>query len=351
MTGDEIKSIRLRDMVRPLKTTFSTSLGRKDHMRSVIVETMLQDGSKGIGECTTSFVLPHESADAIKSILNEERPRLTGRKIGDFSFIIPALRKKYPRYPMTISGLEIALFRAWLQSTGKEERTWFGGALRQITTDITVPFTTDRGVLGAWTAYAARQGFTTYKIKVSGNAADDEWIISSVVSMLARQPGAFTLRLDGNQGFSAPAFLAFTDHIEKKGYPVELFEQPLKKDDHQGLREVSGRSHIPVILDETVFTVHDMELAIEEGLGHGVNIKTAKSGVGDSLVILDLAKKHGFKLMIGCMTETMTGLSAGINLALGTGAFDCIDLDSIFFLNHRKKQGSLEITGPAYNVR
>ncbi len=351
MPGDEIKSIRLEKVVRPLRTTFSTSLGRKDHMQSIIVRATLRDGSTGSGECATSFVLPHESLDAVKGIIKEERPRLTGMKVSAFPSAVSALRKKYPYYPMTISGLEIALFRAWLRSTGREERAWFGGALSQIATDITIPFTTDRDVLDAWMAYAARQGFTACKVKVSGNTADDRRLISHVASILSGQRGTCVLRLDGNQGFTPLSYFSLVEFIEKKNLPVEVFEQPLKKNDHRGLREIAKRSPIPVILDETVFTARDMELCIEKGLGHGVNIKTAKSGIGESRAIMGLAEKHGLKLMIGCMTETMTGLSAGINLAMGSGSFDYIDLDSIFFLNHKKTYGTLEIEGPTFRCR
>lgn len=351
MPGNEIKHISFKRVSRPLKTTFSTALGSKDHMQSIIVRVTLRDGSTGLGECATSFTLPHESIGAIKEIIREERKRLTGRKIADFRSVIAGLRKKYPYFPMTVSGMEIALFRAWLHNTGKEERAWFGGALRRITTDITIPFTTDRAAIDTWMAYAVKKGFRTCKIKVSGNIADDIRLISHITATFTRQQEGFSLRLDGNQGFTPGTFLSFVEFIEKKGLPVEIFEQPLKKNDHHGLKEITERSSIPVILDETVLTGSDMELAIENKLGHGVNIKTAKSGIGESLAIMGLAGKHGMKLMIGCMTETMTGLSAGINLAMGSGLFDYIDLDSIHFLNHRKTYGTLEMRGPAFNAK
>ena len=107
---------------------------------------------------------------------------------------------------------------------------------------------------------------------------------------------------------------------------------------------------MPVILDETVFTAHDLMRVIQEGLGHGVNIKTAKSGISESLNIFSMAKAHGFRLMIGCMTETMTGLSAGIYLALGAGGFDYIDLDAIHFLHHKNQYGDINIEGPRYKI-
>jgi L-alanine-DL-glutamate epimerase-like enolase superfamily enzyme len=348
MADDEIKTVRMREVVRPLKTTFSTSLGRKNSLRSVIVEVRLMSGSSGSGECATSFVLPHETVDRIRGVIRDERPRLTGKKAADFPAIAAELRQRHPCFPMTVSGLETAIWRAWLRNTGTSETAWFGDALRRIETDITIPHTTDGDTLTAWTGQVARKGFTTYKVKVSGEAADDSRLIASVASVLEALDVRYILRLDGNQGFTKTACLAFADHVVKKGYPVELFEQPLKKDDRHGLREITKHSPLPVILDETVFSAQDMEMALNEGLGHGVNIKTAKSGITESLSIMKLAKDGGLRLMAGCMTETMTGLSAGIAMAMGTAAFDYIDLDSVHFLNHRKQYGEITVEGAEY---
>ncbi|MHC4929710.1 MAG: hypothetical protein ACYTFU_08540 [Planctomycetota bacterium] len=55
--------------------------------------------------------------------------------------------------------------------------------------------------------------------------------------------------------------------------------------------------------------------------------------------------------MIGCMTETMLGLSTAIYCAMGSGAFDYIDLDSVHFLHHRKPYQDISIDGPAYHLR
>jgi len=104
-------------------------------------------------------------------------------------------------------------------------------------------------------------------------------------------------------------------------------------------------SPVPIILDETIFSVEDLDRAISENLCNGVNIKIAKSGIAESLKIYRVAKKHGLKLMIGCMTETMVGLSAGIFFASGTDGFDYIDLDSIHFLHHKDCYNKIKIKG------
>jgi L-Ala-D/L-Glu epimerase len=350
MAEDEIKSISIKDIMRPLVETFATSLGQKSMMHSIIVRVRLKDGSEGLGECPTSFVLPHENARDMRGMIESEKPGLIGRYASDWAAIASALRKRHPLFPMTVSGIEAALWRAWLKSGGSDEWKWFGGASDRIETDITIPVTRDEAFIARWVGRAARQGFRVFKIKVNGKREDDTWLIDRVASLLNDAGQEFTLRLDGNQAFSVKGCLALCEYVKRKGYPLEMFEQPLKKDDHRGLKELAGRAPLPIVLDETVFSRRDMEIAIGEGLGHGVNIKIAKSGIAGSLAIIDLAKKHGMKLMAGCMIETMTGLSSGINLVMGTSIFDYIDLDSIHYLRHTKRWENIVIDGPLYRI-
>ena len=69
--NEHIESIHFKEIIRPLRTTFSTSLGQKDVMKSVIVKVRLKNGSMGLGECPTSFVLKEETIPAIKGIIRE----------------------------------------------------------------------------------------------------------------------------------------------------------------------------------------------------------------------------------------------------------------------------------------
>ena len=135
----------------------------------------------------------------------------------------------------------------------------------------------------------------------------------------------------------------------KRGYDVDCFDT-LPKADYKGMKEIRKYSPMPIILDETIFTGADLERAISEDLCDGVNIKVAKSGIRESRKIFDLAKKQGLKLMIGCMTETMVGLSAGIFFAVGTGGFDYIDLDSIHLLHHKNRYDGITVEGPFFTI-
>ncbi len=345
-----VRSITLVPVTRPLKVTFATSLGSKDVMRSVLVKVRLSDGAEGVGECPTSFVLKEETIPAIGRIVHEIAPSLKGRPVAEWEGMIAPFRRRYPHNPMTLSGLEAALFRAFLAHRGMPEHAFWGGATTTVETDLTVPFTSDRAMLRRWIAYGVRLGFSTYKIKVSGDVEADMALITTVQRLLAGRLPSFTLRLDGNQGYTARTYGKMVKALERQRAAVELFEQPLPKDDVKGLAAIASSSPYPVVLDETVFTARGVERVAERGLGHGVNLKIAKSGIMESRAIIRAAQQYGLPLMIGCMTETMVGLSAAIHLAAGTGAFRWVDLDAIHFLHHRTAYGDIRIAGPVYTI-
>jgi L-alanine-DL-glutamate epimerase-like enolase superfamily enzyme len=343
-----VKDIYFREITRPLRVTFATAKGQKDVMRSVIIRVILADGSSGLGECPTSISLSKETIPVIKTILNEVRRKIKDMPIDEYDSVIEQLRMRYPNYPMTISGLEVASFRANLASKGITEHAFWGGKTRIVRTDVTIPFVLDRTFLCRWLKYTFRKGFTTFKLKVSGDVEVDKKIISYVHSTLKSNLEQYVLRLDGNQGYNKRSFQQITDYIEKEGYIIELFEQPLPKDDYPGFKAIKKSSPFPIILDETVLTGFDAQRAAEEDLAHGINIKMAKSGIAQSAAILAVAKEHGLQLMIGCMTETMTGLSSAVYFASGTGVFDYIDLDAIFFLHHKNQYNDLTLEGPCF---
>jgi len=346
-----IKEISFQEIVRPLRVTFATAKGRKNMMRSIIVRVALADGSSGLGECPSSISFGNETMPVTKGILDKLKPKLIGMPIENYETAMRLFRKKYTGYPMTISGLEVALFRANLAHREISEHSYWGGKTRSVHTDITIPLMTDKGLLERWISYAFRKGFIAYKLKVSGNIDHDKEVLSFVHNKLRRSIQGFTLRLDGNQGFTRKTFMQIVDHIRRSRFNVELFEQPLPKNDFQGLKEIRAFSPFPIILDETVITGSDALRVAEHGLAHGINIKIAKSGIMESAAIMAIAKKHGLKLMIGCMTETMIGLSAAIYLAAGSDAFDYIDLDGIFLLYHKNQFRNVSLRGPYFSIQ
>ena len=197
-----VRQIRYRKITRPTRTVFATSLGSKSAITSVLVEVALDDGVSGIGEVPTSFSFPLETLQAITRVLTEARSAMRGMPIEDYPSALAKLRKNHREFYMTLSGLEVALFRAALAFDGHSEFTHWGGRLRRLETDITIPFTPGGAGLGSWLDRAAGKGFRTFKVKVSGDVEADLAFLRWVSAQLERRVGEFTIRLDGNQGYT-----------------------------------------------------------------------------------------------------------------------------------------------------
>jgi L-Ala-D/L-Glu epimerase len=343
-----VRQIHYRTIRRPTRTVFATSLGSKSTITSLLVEVSLDDGLSGFGEVPTSFSFPLETPEAIKGVLRQARSVMRGMPIEDYPGPLAGLRESHPEFHMTLSGLEVALFRAALACGGKSEFAHWGGRLKRLETDITVPFTPGGAGLGPWLDRAADKRFNTFKVKVSGEVEADLAFLGWVSRQLGARMPEFTIRLDGNQGYTHQTYRRMLDGLAKAKIDVELFEQPLRWDDFAGLKRIRRYGDVPMILDETVFDADACRRVIDEDLGDGVNIKIAKSGIAGSAAICKLARDAGLKLMIGCMTETMVGLSAGIYFAAGSGAFDYVDLDGVHFLFARRRFGPITVAGREY---
>ncbi len=345
-----IKTIKACEIVRPLRTTFSTALGRKQVLHNLLVTVTLEDGSSGKGEIPTSIAFKEETIPVIRKVLNEAGERLKGTAIEDYPASISGLRREFPWAPMTVSGLETAALRAYLSFIGTSEVTYWGAAGSRLAGDITIPVITEREQAVKWIVRFAKKGFTTYKLKVRGDREEDMRLLSWVYEALQSAVPTFRLRLDGNQGFTSRTLPPFIDECRRRHYEMELIEQPLRKDDFRGLRRIMNTCSLPVILDESVVTFDDARRVIDEGLCNGINVKLAKSGIGESVKILHYAKSNGVKAMIGCMMETMVGLSAAVFFAAGTCLFDYVDLDSIHFLYGENRYPGIRREGAEFVI-
>ena len=230
------------------------------------------------------------------------------------------------------------------------ELVYWGGTTRSLESDITVPFSPDGDSIRNWLHKAVASGFRIFKCKVSGSLPEDLRFVALIDSILREGPNSFDLRLDGNQGFTVGSLLELNDRLEKMGVAVQLFEQPLPKEDLRGLNFVRERIRVPLILDESVFSVESLRRVLDSGACSGINVKVAKSGISESRRMIEMARREGMRLMVGCMMETMAGLSAAIYLACGKAAFDFVDLDSIYFLHHRRRYRDISVQAPYFRI-
>jgi L-alanine-DL-glutamate epimerase-like enolase superfamily enzyme len=141
--------------------------------------------------------------------------------------------------------------------------------------------------------------------------------------------------IDANQGFTASGMLKFLKELKKNKVVPLLVEQPVPKNDWDGLKCVTRAVHksgILVCADESVGSLADTVRAVRERAVTAINVKTMKSGLLEGEAIARLARAAGMELMIGAMMESALAVTASAHMAAGLGCFKYIDLDTTYFL-------------------
>ena len=109
---------------------------------------------------------------------------------------------------------------------------------------------------------------------------------------------------------------------------VEFIEQPLAKDDWEGMKVLYQQSTLPLIADESCISEHDVNKCV--GYFNGINIKLTKcSGITPAKRMIENARANNLKVMIGCMNESSIGTAAIAQLA---PMLDYVDMDGPLLL-------------------
>ena len=129
-----------------------------------------------------------------------------------------------------------------------------------------------------------------------------------------------------------------------------MLEQPVAREDWDGLGRVRREGGVPVAADESCRGVEDARRIVAEHLATVLNIKLAKCGVAEALEIASLARETGLGLMIGGMVETRIAMGFGACFAAGLGGFDWIDLDTPLLLADDPVRGGYIADGVMYHL-
>lgn len=100
------------------------------------------------------------------------------------------------------------------------------------------------------------EGFRTFKIKVGKDADAD---VRRVTAIQRAAAGRATLRIDANRAYSESDACRFATALDPAG--IELFEQPCDADDWDANANVAAVSPVPVMLDEPICALADVERA------------------------------------------------------------------------------------------
>jgi L-Ala-D/L-Glu epimerase len=298
----------------PFKYPFTISKGTKTHQPSLLVR-LEYFGKVGYGEAPE---ISYYNITVEKMIEDLEAKK---KFIEKFSLSDPErywhyLHHLFPNNPFLVCALDMA---AW-DIYGKMKKKplydlWQLDTTKAPITDYTIGIDTAEIMVKKMT----EKPWPLYKIKV-GFDGDVEMIE--------------TLRKHSNSPFCVDANAGWT--LEQALYKIPLLknlgvifvEQPLAKDDWDGMKKLYSESALPLFADEACVKESDVEKCANHF--HGINIKLTKcSGITPARRMISRARELQFKIMVGCMNESTVGSAALAHLA---PLLDYLDMDGPLLL-------------------
>ena len=264
--------LRFRETNLRFKHPFTISKGTKTHQPALVVE-LEHLGYRGYGEAP-SISYYGITVEQMKNDLESKRLLLE-----KFAFTGPDrfwhfVHHLFPLNPFLVCALDIAgwdlhgnmaqkpLYQIWKLDPSK-------GPL----TDYTIGIDSQEQMV----AKMKEKPWPIYKIKL-GTDNDLE------IMRTLRSHTDARFRVDANAAWSLQEAL---DKIQVlSGLGVEFIEQPLAKDNWQGMRELFEKSPLPLIADESCVAESDVEKCLHHF--HGINIKLTKcSGINPALRMIE----------------------------------------------------------------
>ncbi|HJW15739.1 MAG TPA: dipeptide epimerase [Flavisolibacter sp.] len=277
------------------KYPFGISRGTKTHQPTLIVE-LQHLGHTGYGEAPaiSYYHIPVE-----KMIEDLERKKVFTEK---FAFTEPErywhyLHHLFPANSFLVCALDIAGWDLYGKIKGKPlKELWSMEKPLSPRTDYTIGIDT----IDKMVEKLKEKLWPIYKIKL-GTDRDIE-----ILEQLRKHTDSI-FRIDANAAWKAEEALEKIKVFKDLG--VEFIEQPLAKDDWDGMKYLFERSPLPLIADESCVAEEDVEKCHNHF--HGINIKLTKcSGITPALRMIKRARELDMKVMIGSMNESSVGSAA-----------------------------------------
>lgn len=259
----------------PLTVPYKVSKWTFTAFDPLIASIRTHDGRIGWGEATiTEGYAVDETPETGWAFLKAWGERLAGRDLAEARALLEGeIHANSHAASILITAIEMI------------ERS----SLLTIDTPAVVPLlvpvnTMDPDNVGAEVEGSIAEGFGTLKVKVGFDVDAD---LARVAAIQRALGGRATIRLDANQAFSVEQGKRFAAALDPTG--IELFEQPCDKADWTANAAVAAVSTVPVMLDESIYGIPEIERAAKvPGVGF-VKVKLKKLG---SLAHLEAALKR-----------------------------------------------------------
>jgi len=313
--------------------------------RGLLVKVITDGGSEGYGYSDLfprTGETPETARHVIESVL---RAKVVRKDLEDLVRLRGDIDHALTGNPRAKAALETAMYDALARSYHIPLFLMLGGRYRKEIKVIKMVSVDAPEAMAEEARLLAREGLSL-KLKVSGKIAQD---LPRVAAVRKAVGDDVFIKVDANEAYDAKTAIRLAKGLADHG--VEVFEQPVPRDQFDALWEVKKHSPIKIEADQSVRTVTDAQMVIKNRMVDSINTGIPKVGsIGEVRRIAELCEMNGIRCALSNTAGSMVGDAAAVHLAASTpgiaplcelGEFEVITGDPFFGLLVEK--GSIRV--------
>jgi L-alanine-DL-glutamate epimerase-like enolase superfamily enzyme len=341
ITGVKILPISI-PRLKALKVAYAT----RTVYNGFLIQLTTDSGWTGLGEAAPNFEVCHETVEETAAALAAMAPLVAGCDPLAREHILSRLEPWRLAHASALTAYDIALWDLAGKAAGLPVRDLIGGYRSSIANAMTIGILPLDQTVAEARSILASGLYREIKLKLG---LDPDLDVARVRAVRAEVGPDFPLHVDANQGYDGDGALRVLTALAAEG--IAFVEQPVPAQDTGLLKWVSDRSPVPVMADEAVHTPEDALGLVRAQACSSLNVKLQKvGGISRALDVLAIARAAGLPCLVGCMTETLVGITAGAHVALGSPTVAHVDLDGHVHLASSPVLGGIEVIGGQITV-
>jgi L-alanine-DL-glutamate epimerase-like enolase superfamily enzyme len=333
----------------PIKPELAIRSGRGgSHMVSpfLLVKVHTDEGIIGLGEasCTPRWS-GEDQVTAAHFINHYLAPMLVGENPIEVEQLTGKFRLAFAGNFFTKAAVEMALWDIAGKAAGKPVYELLGGKVREFVPTKWSVSGVEPERAAEIAKWAVAEGFRAMKVKVGIDPESDVARVKAVREAIGPE---IKLGVDANGGWSPDVAAKTIQRLCEFG--IYFAEQPVSPEDVSEMANVRKQIKIPVIADESIYTLQDAKTLMQLGAADVFSIYVGKAGgIAPAKKIAEFAQSKNLKCTVGSNLELGIGSAAMIHLTLATRGitpeeFPC-DIIGPFFYEHDLLTERLPISG------
>jgi L-alanine-DL-glutamate epimerase-like enolase superfamily enzyme len=336
----KIEQIETIVLEMPYKKPLVTATNNFTVARGLLVKVVTDDGVEGYGYSDLfprTGETPETARHVIETIL---KPKVVGRELEELRRIRANIDHMLTGHPRAKAALETALYDALARNLHAPLNLLLGGRYRSEIKVIKMVSVDDPDAMAEEARQLVREGLSL-KLKVSGKLDQD---LPRVAAVRKAVGDSVFIKVDANEAYDAKTAIRLAHGLADHG--VEIFEQPVPRDQLDALWEVKKHSPVKIEADQSARSFADVQMMIKNRMVDSINTGIPKVGsIGEVRKIAELCELNGIRCALSNTAGSMVGDAAAIHLAASTpgiaplcelGEFEVITGDPFFGLSVEK---------------